>query len=265
LLQGQFGQTSKLSTHAFRALALWLLGYPKASQADIRLALKEARELGHAIEVMLVLGLTNYTNLLLRDHVTASEFANELDVLAAEKGAPMRKGEAMFHRGCVLAETGRAPEAIQMITSGIMTWRATGATLWTPLHMSFLASAYSKLGQLDEAWRCIREAFAASESSKEIWCDAEIHRIAGETALLVENRDIADAEAYFERGIAIARQQQARSFELRATMSLARLWRDQGKRSQARNLLAPAYGWFSEGFDTHDLKEAKALLDALAP
>ena len=102
------------------------------------------------------------------------------------------------------------------------------------------------------------------ETTKERWYEADIYRIAGEIALLSPEPDAAKAEAYFERALAVARQQQAKSWELRAAMSLARLWRDQGKVQQARELLAPVYGWFTEGFDTRDLKEAKALLEELA-
>jgi predicted ATPase len=112
-------------------------------------------------------------------------------------------------------------------------------------------------------WRCIGEAMTAVESTKESWCEADIHRIAGEIALKSPKLDAAKAEAYFERALAVARQQQAKSWELRAAMSKARLWRDQGKRQEARELLAPVYGWFTEGFDTLDLKEAKALLEEL--
>jgi predicted ATPase len=131
------------------------------------------------------------------------------------------------------------------------------------LRMSFLAEAHARLGQFDDARRCIDEARAASEASKESWCDAEIRRLAGEIALLSGEPDMAEAEACFERALAIARQQQAKSFELRAAMSMARLLRDQGKRDEARDLLSSTYGWFTEGFDTRDLKDAKALLDEL--
>ena len=124
--------------------------------------------------------------------------------------------------------------------------------------------AYAELGQLDDAWRCIDDAIDKVEKSKEKWCEAEVHRIAGEIALKSPQPDAAKAEAYFERALAVARKQQAKSWELRAAMSMARLWRDQGKRDEARELLAPVYGWFTEGFDTRDLKEAKALLDELA-
>jgi predicted ATPase len=101
------------------------------------------------------------------------------------------------------------------------------------------------------------------ERSKEKWCEAEVHRIAGEIALKSLAPGPEEAEAYFDHALAVARQQRAKSWELRAAMSMARLWRDQGKRQQARELLAPVYGWFTEGFDTLDLKEAKALLDEL--
>jgi predicted ATPase len=126
-----------------------------------------------------------------------------------------------------------------------------------------LAIAHADLGQFDEASRCISEAIIAVQTTNESWYEADIHRIAGEIALKSRQPDAAKAEAYFERAFAVARTQQAKSFELRAAMSLARLWRDQGKVQQARELLAPVYGWFTEGFDTRDLKEAKALLDVL--
>ena len=116
-----------------------------------------------------------------------------------------------------------------MITSGITALRSTGATLWVPLYLSYLARAYADLGQFDDAWRCIGEAMTAIETTKERWCEAEVNRIAGEIALLSPEPDAAKAEAYFERALAVARQQQAKSWELRAAMSLARLWRDQGK------------------------------------
>jgi predicted ATPase len=119
------------------------------------------------------------------------------------------------------------------------------------------------LGKFDDALRCISEAITAVETTKERWWESEVHRTAGEIALLSPERDVAKAEEYFERALAVARQQKAKSWELRAAMSLARLWRDQGKVQQARELLAPVYGWFTEGFDTRDLKEAKALLDEL--
>ena len=136
--------------------------------------------------------------------------------------------------------------------------------MWMPLYLPNLARAYAELGQFDDAWRCIGEAMTAVESTRERWCESEVHRIAGEIALMSPEPDAAKAGAYFERALAVARQQQAKSWELRAAISMARLWRDHGKPQQARELLAPVYGWFTEGFDTLDLKQAKALLAELA-
>jgi predicted ATPase len=171
--------------------------------------------------------------------------------------------ECSCHR-CLLALTGNTSEAIRQITIGIAAYRSTGSTLNLPAHLSYLALAYADIGQFDDAWCCIREAISASDATKERWFEAEINRIAGEIALMGPQNDSAKAEAHFERALSVARQQQAKSWELRAAMSMARLWRDQGKVQQARELLAPVYGWFTEGFDTRDLKEAKALLDELA-
>jgi predicted ATPase len=147
--------------------------------------------------------------------------------------------------------------------SGIASLRSTGATFYEPQHLQFLAIAYAELGQFDDAWRSIDGAIDKKEKSKEKWGEAEVHRIAGEIALKSLAPDTEKAETYFDRALVVARQQQAKSWELRAAMSMARLWRDQGKPQQARELLAPIYGWFTEGFDTRDLKEAKALLDEL--
>jgi predicted ATPase len=160
--------------------------------------------------------------------------------------------------------TGKAADAVRAITSGITSLRPTEASLYEPLHLWHLATAYAELDQPDDARRCIDDAIDKVERSKEKWCEAEVHRIAGEVALKSRRPDTEKAEKYFEHALSVARAQQAKSWELRAAMSMARLWRDQGKPQQARELLAPVYGWFTEGFDTLDLKEAKALLDELA-
>ena len=132
------------------------------------------------------------------------------------------------------------------------------------LCLACLAKAHAELGQFEDAWRRIDEAMIILEASKEIWCSRlKSYRVAGEIALMSPERDATKAEGYFEKALAVARQQQAKSWELRAAMSMARLWRSQGKAQQARELLAPVYGWFTEGFDTLDLKEAKALLEEL--
>jgi predicted ATPase len=169
----------------------------------------------------------------------------------------------MLEKGWLLALTGKASDAVHKITSGLAEWRSTGSTLLVPFNLSCLARAYAELGKFDDAWRCIGEAMTTMETTQERLWQAEIHRMAGEIALLAPEPDAAKAEANFEHALEVARGQQAKSWELRAAMRMARLWRDQGKRNAARDLLAPIYGWFTEGFDTLDLKEAKALLGEL--
>ena len=262
-LATRFGQDFAVSILCNRSYALWCLGHPGAALVDAGKALSDAREIGQADTLMYALGLASLTHILRGNAAAANAQLDELVALANEKGAAFWKAAGMARQGCVLALTGKASEAVHLITSGITAWRSTGATFFSPLHLSFLAKAYAELGQFDDASRCIGEAMAAAQTTKETLWDAEIHRMAGEIALLSPERNIAKAQAYFQRSLEIARAQQARSWELRAATSLARLWRDQGRRAEARDLLAPVYGWFTEGFDTLDLKEAKALLDEL--
>jgi len=198
------------------------------------------------------------------NYVAAHTQVDELIALADERGALFWKAFGTAVRGWIFTETGKASDAVRAITSGITSLRSTGAILYEPWHLWYLAMAYAELGQPDDARRCIDDAIDRVERSNEKWCEAEVHRIAGEIALKSPAPDTEKAQKYFERALTVARQQQAKSWELRAATSMARLWRDQGKRDEARELLAPIYGWFTEGFDTRDLKEAKALLDELA-
>jgi predicted ATPase len=139
----------------------------------------------------------------------------------------------MLYRGWLCALTGKASDAVQMITSGVTAWRATGANQHLPLYLAQLAKAYAELGQFDDAWRCMGDAMAAIETTKETWFEAEVSRTAGEIALMSPKPDAAKAEAYFARALAVGRKQQAKSWELRAATSMARLWRDQGKIGRA--------------------------------
>jgi predicted ATPase len=168
-----------------------------------------------------------------------------------------------MQRGVLFGVTGNASDAVRMITSGLAAYRLTGSAWIIPTFLTYLASAYAELGQFDEARRCIDEAITAIETTKETWRAVETHCAAGQIELVSPGPNAAKADAYFDRALTVARQQQAKSWELRAAMSMARLWRDQGKREEAHELLAPVYSWFTEGFDTLDLKEAKALLDEL--
>jgi predicted ATPase len=212
-------------------------------------------------------GSLNYSiviHFLCGDYAATEALANELFTLADEQeSSAMWKPAGLLYRGWSFAVNGRTSEAIQLITSGLAAYRSSGATNLTPVGLSLLAKCYADLGQLEEAWRTIDEAKAVIERTGETWFEAYVHCIAGEIALKSQRPDAAKAEVCFEQALAVARQQQAKSWELRAATSVARLWRDQGKPQQARELLAPIYDSFTEGFNTRDLKEAKALLDKL--
>ena len=263
-LATRFGQDVRVATLSYRSLLLWVLGHPEAAIADTDRAITEARDIGQAATLMYALSVTSLTLIQVGNYEIATTQSHEAIALADEKGAPFWRAFGMMNRGCALALQGKASDAVPMITSGVTAFRSTGATLWTPFFLSFLATGHADLGQFDDAWRYIGEAMTISETTGERWHEAEINRIAGEIALLMPQSDAAKAQEYFERALSVARKQQAKSFELRAATSLARLWRDQGKPQQARELLAPVYGWFTEGFDTLDLKQAKASLDELA-
>jgi predicted ATPase len=262
-LATRFGQDIRVAILSWRALALWLLGYPDTALADVDQAVSDAREIGQAATLIYALIITPMTALHCGSFTVASAHLAEGIALADEKSAVFFRAGGSCLQGCISALSGELPNSVKLITSGLEAWRATGATLFVPLYLSNLARAYAELGRSDEARRCIDEAIGTIETTKERWFEAEANRLAGEISLLAK-RDAAKAVGYFEHALAIARRQQAKSWELRAAMSMAGLWRDQDKPRQARELLAPVYGWFTEGFDTRDLKEAKALLDALA-
>ncbi|WMT78977.1 AAA family ATPase [Bradyrhizobium sp. Ash2021] len=261
-LMTRFGQDLRVTCLAFRSMASWLLGYPEAALNDADCALMEARQIEHAATLMFTLNFPILVNTYCGNYHAANERLKELVVLAEEKGAPFRKAEGVLRRGYILTLT-RAAKAVETVTAGIDLWRSAGSTIFTPEHEFMLAIAHSDLGQFDDAWRCIDKAMTAMHATKERWCEAEAHRVAGEIALKSPQRDVAKAQAYFEHSLTVARAQQAKSWELRAAMSLARLLSDQGKRQTARDLLAPIYDWFTEGFDTNDLRKAKALLGEL--
>jgi predicted ATPase len=258
-----FGQDGRVGILSGRALTLWFLGHPEAALTDTYDALKDAREVGQAGTLFFAFNNAIATHFLCGTYATAKALADELFTLADEKGASFWKPVGVLYQGLLFGAAGRATEAVQLLSSGLAEYRSRGQTHFTPVELSSLAKAHADLGQFDDAWRCIDEAKVVIEKTKETWFEADVHRIAGEVALKLQP-NVAKAEDCFERALAVARQQQAKSWELRAAMSLARLWRDQGKVQQGRELLAPVYGWFTEGFDTRDLKEAKALLEELA-
>ena len=262
-LATRFGQDNGVSVLSYRSWALWFLGHPQAAVADSDRALKDAREIGQAATLMYALTHASLTHTFCGNYAIAKAITDELVALASEKGTVFWKAQGMLLQGQLSALTGKASSAIETGSAGMAAYRSTGSTVWVSLHLASLARAYADLGKFDDARRSIREATSAIETTMERWWEAEVHRTAGEIALRAPEPDTPRAQAYFERSLAVARAQHAKSWELRAAMSMARLWRDQGKPQQARKLLAPVYGWFTEGFDTLDLKEAKALLGQL--
>jgi predicted ATPase len=212
---------------------------------------------------MFTLNFPIMVNTYCGNYNAADRFIGELVALADEKGAPFRKAEGVLRRGYLLTLMGKAADAVEMVTSGIDLWRAAGSTIFTPEQEFMLAIAQADSGQFNDASRCIGKAMTAIQATKERWCEAEAHRVAGEIALKSPERDVAKAKVYFEHSLAVARAQQAKSLELRAAMSMARLLNDQDKRQAARDVLAPVYDWFTEGFETRDLREAKILLGQL--
>ncbi|WJR75219.1 adenylate/guanylate cyclase domain-containing protein [Bradyrhizobium sp. NP1] len=258
----RFGQDLRVTCLGFRSMALWLLGYPEAALNDADGALKEARQIDHAATLMFTMNFPILVNTYCGNYDAANGLLKELVALAEEKSAPFRKAEGVLRRGYILTLTGQA-KAVEMVKSGIDLWRSAGSTIFTPEQEFMLAIAHADSGQFDDAWRCIDNAMAAMQATKERWCEAEVHRVAGEIELKSPQRNVAKAQAQFEHSLTLAQAQQAKSWELRSSMSLARLLRDQGERQAARDLLGPVRDWFTEGFDTSDLRNARMLLDEL--
>jgi class 3 adenylate cyclase/predicted ATPase len=263
-LATRFGQDLRVGILFQRSMTMWVLGYPSAAQADVNQALADAREIGQAGTLMVVLCITSLAHILCGNFSAAEAQSDEVIPLAKDKASPVWESFGMINRGCVLQAYDRDAAAVETTTAGMAVYRATRATVYLSFFLSRLSVSYARLGRFEDASRCIHEAMNRVETTKERWCEAEVSRIAGEIALLSPEPDAAKAQNYFEHALTVARQQQAKSWELRASMSMARLWCDQGKVPQARELLAPVYNWFTEGFDTRDLKEAKALLEELA-
>jgi predicted ATPase len=257
------GSDGRVALRVYRSCANWLLGYPEAALSDAESAVHIAREIGQATSLLTALAQTAWTHIQCGNYEAAEILNDEVICSADEKGTAFWKAYGTLNLGPMLALNGEASEAVKTINIGMTSFRSTGATIREPLHLSYLAKAYAELGQFDEAWGSISEALTGIKASKETVWKAEANRVAGEIALKSPVPDTAKAEAYLEHALSVAREQQAKSWELRAAMSMARLWRDQGKPQQASELLAPVYGWFTEGFDTRDLKEAKALLEEL--
>jgi predicted ATPase len=260
----RFGQDIMTTVLSYYSLALWSLGYPEKGLSYAKQALEVARETGHAASLMFAFYMASFFHISCRNYSLADELAHELLMVADQKGAVLWKASSLIYQGCVCAASAKPADAVTLMTAGIASYRSTGATALLTVFLSYLGRAYADLGQFDEAWRCIDEASSIIKTAEEKIWEAEVNRISGEITMLSRPLDATKAEQHLTDALAVARRQQAKSWELRAAMSMARLWRDQGKVQQARELLAPIYGWFTEGFDTRDLKDAKALLEELA-
>jgi predicted ATPase len=241
-----------------------MLGYPAQALTRNHEALTLAHELAHHLSLASAQAWAAVFHTLCRDPHAAQEQAEAAMTLSTERGFPLRWAEGVLLQGWALVMLGQTEEGIAQLCQGMAAWRATGAEIGWPLWLALLAEAYGKAGQAGEGLTALAEALALVNQTGERWYEAELYRLQGELLLQQDTGSDDKAETCFRQALAIARRQQAKSLELRAAMSLARLWQQQGKRAVARQLLAEIYGWFTEGFDTADLQEAKALLDALA-
>jgi tetratricopeptide (TPR) repeat protein len=243
----------------YLATTLSFLGFIDQARSRINEALSEARRLRHALA--LAEALLNASGI---DMITRSpdRHVEELLALSTEHGFPFLFGKASIQRGVSLARSGRAQEGLTLITQGLAAMRATGSVSGTPGALVSLAAAYAMINQPVEGLKCLAEAAQIIETTEERYIEAALHWIRG--ILLNATDDRVAAEHSYQRALAVAKRQSAKTLELRAATSLALFWRDQGKRTEARDLLAPIYGWFTEGFDTPVLQDAKALLDELA-
>jgi TOMM system kinase/cyclase fusion protein len=253
----------------YAAYVLWHLGYPDQALKRIREALTLAQEFSHPYSLVYVLICTAFHHQFCREGQFAREHAEEVITLCTEQGFPWFLALGTIVRGWALSEQGQAEEGIAQMQQGLAACRATGAEVSQPHGLALLAEAYGKMGQVEEGLALLAEALDMADKTGERVNEAELYRLKGELTLKSrvqgsKSNVQEEAEGYFHKAGEVARRQQAKSLELRAAMSLARLWQQQGKKDEARQMLADIYGWFTEGFDTADLKEAKALLDSLA-
>ena len=245
------------------ALPLWFLGYPQQALTWSHDGLTLARSLAHPFSSAATLTWMAMLHQCLRDGPQAQVLADEAIALSREEGFPFWVAVATMVSGWALIEQGQQEAGMIQIQQGVTACQDTGARIWLPYQLSLLAEAHGKVGQVEEAQELLREASKIAQQSGERYWEAEIYRLQGELLLSSPANRVVEAEACFNQAMEVARRQLAKSLELRATVSLSRLWQCQDKRQDAYDLLAQVYERFTEGFDTADLKDAKALLDEL--
>jgi predicted ATPase len=236
------------------------LGYPDQALAYQTTATAEARSDQHRPSIAQCLSMKARLLWFLGDAGSLVEPAEELFAIGVDQGFPYWRGQGLIYRGWTKVATGNFDDGISVLREGVLAFQATGAGCWIPQFHALQAEAEVIGGHPDVALGILLEALRTSRECGENWFEAELVRRRGH---LLQDRNPMAAEKMFKEAISIAKEQEAKLWELRAAASLARLRRDQGRRAEARDLLAPVYGWFTEGFGTPDLKEAKALLDEL--
>ena len=260
-----YGEDAGVICHILAARALWDLGYPDQGLARSQEAVTLAQQSAHPFSLSFVLSFAAMFHQLRREERATQERADATMRLATEQGFPLWRAFGAILYGWALVQQGKVQEGIEQINQGLMTYRATGGEIMRPYCLALLAETHGTMGQPEVGLTVLTEALTFAETTGERWYAPELHRLQGELILLQQNSDYqVEAESCFHHAIRIAQNQQAKSWELRAATSLARLWQQQGKHQEAHDLLAPVYGWFTEGFETADLQEAKALLDELA-
>jgi predicted ATPase len=227
-------------------------------------ALALAQELSHPYSLAYARCHVAIVSQLRRDVLAVYEQAEAAITPSTEQGFPLWVALGTIFHGWALAMQGQGEVGLAQIRQGISAWRALGAALFIPCFCTVLADVCDHLGHTADGLQALAEAYTMVEQQEERWWEAEVHRLRGVLLLRQSMLQQVEAEAWLQRALDVARRQEAKVLELRAAMSLSRLWLRQGKRTEARALLAPVYGWFTEGFDTADLQEAKALLDDLA-
>jgi predicted ATPase len=257
----------------YAAWVLWFLGYPDQALKKSQEALTLAKELSHSVSLASALYAAVVLHHLRREWQIIQERTEALITLATEQGFAFRVVQGTIFRGRMLVEQGQVEEGSAQIRQGIAADQAIGAEVGRPYELALLAEAYGKVGQVDEGLNALAEGLTVAHKTGEGWYEPELYHLKGELTLRQAGSRIQavggrekteEAEECFLKAIAVAQKQQAKSLELRAVMSLARLWQQQGKKDEARHLLAEIYGWFTEGFNTKDLQEAKALLEELS-
>ena len=259
----RIGQDPGVACRAHAARTLWLLGYPEQALARIHDALALAHELSHPFSLVFAQCRAAFVYQFCRDVLAVHEQAEAAVALSTAQGFPQYAALGTSLRGWALAMQGQGEVGLAQVRQGITALQAIGIALYVPYFCAVLADICDHLSHPEDGLQALAEAHTLVEQHEERWWEAEVCRLRGVLLLRQPGTPQAEAEAWLQRALDVARRQEAKSLELRAAMSLSRLWQQQGKRDEARALLAPVYSWFTEGFDTADLQEAKALLDAL--